>query len=261
MIAFLCVSLALFIAGPAFAQCNRGIIVRGNTVCNTPVVVTNHVDVVHEIITPIAIPVALPVIVPAFTYQYVPPVTVAQAVPVYPGAPAPLYTQPAMPQYAQPAMPQYNGPYQTPPVQPQQVAPAVTNNDKLKELARLLLEEMRRQDSQNNGTDDGPPMAIYPTPNNVPAITPAVSLGKPNPQSPYAQAAINAFARNCMNCHTGPGSKGEVVIFSQLNLLNPDAPFKTMLSEINRGHMPPRDSNYRPTQEEVRVMIAWLEGK
>jgi len=180
---------------------------------------------------------------------------------------------PAGPSYAPPV--QYNGPYQQPVAQPQPVMPGADNgNAKLKELAKLLLEEMRRQDAiDNGGTDDGPPMAIYPGAQApvTPPVTPPVGGptnppvgnlgGRPNPQSPFAQPAINALAKNCMNCHTGPGSKGEVVIFSQLNQLNPDAPFRSMLSEIKGGRMPPRQSNFALTQQEYQVITAWLEGR
>lgn len=319
-IAFLFAALVLLGASaPAFAQCGiRGVIVRGNSVCATPVVVHHTPTVVAtEVITPVAIPVALPIIVPAFAYQYVPPVVQAGS-PIYPGAPFPVAgaypVQPGypaqgpqvgypgggytgigttgVPQYGQPtfgqpygasyAQPQYNGPYQQP-QQPQQGLPgAAPNNDKLRELAKLLLEEMRRQDAAdasaaNGGQDPGPPMAITPGgpvggpppvggPEGFPAPTvgaapPVVTGGRPNPSSPFAQPAINALAKNCMSCHTGPGSKGNTVIFSQLNLLNPEAPFKTMLREIQQGRMPPRQSNWALTQQEYQALSVWLDDR
>lgn len=257
MIACFCMAILMLTASPALAQC-RGVTIRGNPICNTPVIVSNHVEIAHEIITPVIYPVAVPVIVPAFTYQYVPPVSVAQAAPVYPGSPS--YGNPyGYPGYAAP-QPQY-GPYQSQPTMPMPVLPgASNNNDKLKELARLLLEEMRRQE---NPDDSGPPMAIYPNQpvsGPPPVSTPNVGL-RPNPQSQFAQPAINALARNCMVCHTGPGSKGEVVIFNQQNILNPDAPFNTMLREVSQGRMPPRNSNHALTQQEFQAIQAWLEGR
>lgn len=296
-IAFLCAALLAFAASPVFAQsCGRGVVVRGNPVCHTPVVVHKPVVVtpVAEVITPVAVPVALPVIVPAFTYQYVPPVVQA-GTPYYPGAPAPAVGQPypvypggapagpgtptyGQPVYGQPPV-QYHGPYQQPVAQPQPTLPGGDGNAKLRELAKLLLEEMRRQDAADaGGQDDGPPMAVYPGAQApvTPPVTPPVGGppvggppvggppnlgGRPNPASPFAQPAINALAKNCMNCHTGPGSKGEVVIFSQLNQLNPDAPFKTMLREVQQGRMPPRQSNFALTQQEYQAVVAWLEGR
>lgn len=252
MIACVCTALLMLSASPAFAQCNnRGVIVRGNPVCSTPVIVSKHVEIAHEVITPVIYPVAVPVIVPAFTYQYVPPVSVSQAMPVYPGSPSVGHSSP----YGSAGG--YSGPYQQY-APPQPALPGVGNNDKLKELARLLLEEMRRQENPDDG---GPPMALYPN-NQPPVAAPQQNIGlRPNPQSQFAQPAINALARSCMACHTGPGSKGEVVIFSQQNILNPDAPFNTMLREVSQGRMPPRSSNHTLTQQEFQAISAWLEGR
>lgn len=247
------VVLMFALTSPANAQCRNGVVVRGNTVCTpTPVVVTKHHDVVAtEIITPVAVPVAVPVVVPAFTYQYVPPVGFQAGMGHY------TYGgQPTMP-----GMPQYHGPYQQP-AQPQPSFPGAFNsNDKLRELAKLLLEEMRRQDAAAANGDDGPPMAVYPNPNVGTNPQPPANFGRPNPQSPLAQPSVNALARNCMQCHTGPGSKGDVIIFSQHNLLNPDAPFKSMLTEVEAGRMPPKQSNYKMTDEERQTLREWLNGR
>lgn len=245
------VVLMFAVSSPANAQCRNGVVVRGNTVCTpTPVVVTKHVEVATEVITPIAIPIAVPVVVPAFTYQYVPPVGFA------PGhGYNTAYGQPTMP-----GMPVYNGPYQQPQPPQQSFPGASNNNDKLRELAKLLLEEMRRQDGTVGGAeDDGPPMAIYPTPNF--GNNNQVNNGRPSATSTFAQPSINAMARNCMACHTGPGSKGGVIIFSQHNLLNPEAPFKLMLQEVDSGRMPPKQSNYKMTDEERRTLNQWLNGR
>ncbi len=276
-IAFLCVPLLLALsASSVFAQCRTSTVIVGNPVYHNPVVVHKEVFA-HEIITPVAIPVAVPVVVPAFTYQYVPPCASAMPQVGYPGGGMPAvagqggYNQGyQMPNQGMPQAPQYNGPYQQPAQAPQPVLPGVGGNDKLKELAKLLLEEMRRQDAQEG--DDGPPMAVTPgnfqpapvgspAPFGQPGVPPATSGGRPNPQSQFAQPAINALARNCAACHTGQGSKGELAIFTQPNVLNPDAPFGTMLKEVESGRMPPKQSNYRPTQDEFQVIQAWLQGR
>lgn len=85
--------------------------------------------------------------------------------------------------------------------------------------------------------------------------------GRPGPQSKYAQAALNAFSRNCASCHTGSGSKGDMVMFTQQDVFNPDAPFGSMLKEIERQHMPPKSSQWQPTPEERNVMVAFLKGQ
>lgn len=262
-IAFLCVPLLLALsASSVFAQCRTSTVIVGNPVCHNPVVVHKAV-VAHEIITPIAIPVAVPVVVPAFTYQYVPPcVTMPQVGMPGSGMPAVAgqggYNQGyQMPNQGMPQAPQYNGPYQQPAQSPQPVMPGVGNNDKLKELAKLLLEEMRRQDAQEG--DEGPPMAV--TPGNFQPAPVGQPANRPNPQSQFAQPAINALARNCAACHTGQGSKGDLIMFSQPDVLNPEVAFGTMLKEIESGRMPPKQSNYRPTQEEFQVMQAWLQGR
>lgn len=289
IIALSCAAFLFLAASPAFAQScgSRGVIVNSSPVYHNPVVVVKKEVVAHEVVTPIAVPVALPVVVPAFTYQYVPPCNAVAPPVAFPGVGTPGipgyghgYQMPTAGGYgAPPAAPQYNGPYQQPPQAPQPVLPG-QGKDSIKELARLLLEEMRRQDAGPAAPgDDGPPMAVYPGGNTPPVgntppanggafppptvPTPASNTtgGRPNPQSPFAQAAINALARNCASCHTGPGSKGDTVIFSQLNVLDPNAPFRTMLNEINSGRMPPRQSQWRPSPEEIAALQAWLSGR
>lgn len=200
------------------------------------------------------VPVPVPVIVPAFSFQYSPPCVPA----------------------------------------PQKQMTAADNNAQLREFAKVLVEEIRRGQS-TQGTppavpgavgDDGPPTLsdgnapTQPVPVQQPVQSPVAqpvptqpptqppggggnppAAGGPNPQSKYAQLALSAFKRNCATCHTGIGSEGDAVIFSQPGVLNPNAPWKSMLKEIQRGHMPPKKSTWQPTPDETASMIAWLSGQ
>jgi hypothetical protein len=269
----------------SYAQCNRRF-----TSCGTPYVapVIKTVVPVVEVVTPIAVPV----IVPAFTFQYSPPCPCPQ-VPVqaggytvaapgvgypgvapgvgYPGVGYPGgygatgYMQPGYGSppaaYGQPGLPQQP---------PQQHAAIPSSKDKIRELAKALLEEMQKQSESSD--DDGPPVA----PNGVNAYPPAQSSQQPvgqqppsgnnffapeqprgfNQQHPQAQLAFASLQRNCAACHTGVGAKGDVIIFSQPGLLNPSAPWSEMARAINTGHMPPRQSQYVVQPQEKAAMLA-----
>jgi hypothetical protein len=225
--------------------------------------IVHHDPIIHEVITPIAVPV--PIAVPAFQFQWAPPCGCGQQVPVQAGG----YSTPG---YG------YGGGYgggQTgyvqPPVQspqmgypPQSQAPLPVNGqDKIRELARALLEEMQRQ----SDGDDGPPVA----PNGFsiqqpqePIYRPALPPQQPYPpqqpqqpthgfnnSSPSAPLAFAALQRTCSACHTGSSSRGGAVIFSQPNMLNPQAPWGAIREQIAIGRMPPRQSQWTLQPQET----------
>jgi hypothetical protein len=171
-------------------------------------------------------------------------------------------------------------PVQAPPQQPRQVPPTnlgVSSQDKIRELAKALLEEMQRQAEQGNGGDDGPPevpglgpsrpvappqQPVRPPQQPVqppPAGNP--SAGGPNPQSPFASRAMAALSRTCAACHTGPASEGDAVIFLQPDVLNPNAPWRAMEDQIKKGLMPKRYHSAQPSPQEREDMRNWLLGR
>jgi hypothetical protein len=254
-----------------------------------------HSPVIKEVVK--EVPIAVPVLVPAFQFQYTPPAAVP-VVPAVPGYGQPGYGQPAyqQPGYGQPAYPQ-PGYGQPVPGQPTPVAtppghnpnPVVNSQDRIRELAKALLEEMQRQ---SGGPDDGPPAVLDPNappppqgppqgnpqgppvtpppqgtpppagtnPGTPPGVPPGVPSGPKISREQAAPFAIAALNRNCAACHTGAGSKGDQVIFSQPGVLNPDASWRSIIREVESGRMPPRSSQYRITQEEVAALRAWLQG-
>lgn len=212
-----------------------------------PVIVNHHNVVIREI-------VAVPVIVPAYTFQYAPPCYTPAlphaAAPVVPGFPhlpaAPIPHGPPITSHAPPM---------TSPVNP--TPPAIGSNDQIRALARALLEEMQKF----SDNDSGPPSV--PTPGSVPPApiglnpTPPPSTLTREQAAPIAIAALN---RSCSACHTGIGSKGDVVIFSQPGVLNQDAPWRGIIKEIEAGRMPPRYSPFTVSREEFIAIKTWLTG-
>ena len=172
----------------------------------------------------VVVPIALPLAVPAFSFQYVPPTCT-------PAPKAQTEIQLAAPE------------------------PPLRKED-IRNIVRQVIEESRRTDVE----DDGPPVNTSKAREPIQYLQ-QTEIVKPNPKSAFAQAAINGLYRNCASCHTGFGSKGEAMIFSTGNILNPDAPFTSILKELKTKHMPPKNSGLQPTLHEVQSMVAWLEGR
>lgn len=196
--------------------------------CRNAVVTRTYVPAQHALTYTydnVAVPIALPLVVPAFSFQYVPPTCV-------PAKPAQTEFQLAAP------------------------APPLRKED-IREIVRQVIEESRRSDPE----DDGPPVNTTPIRKTPIQYIQQEEPIRPNPRSAFAQSAVNALHRNCATCHTGFASKGDAVIFSSGTVLNDNAPFVSMLKEIRTGHMPPKHTGLKPTDQEVNVMVAWLEGR
>lgn len=264
--------LAFLLGGVAYGQsCRPGFVhspvhVHRPSYYQAPKPVTIIKEVVKEI------PIAFPVLVPAYQFQYSPPcfapsVGVAPGVaPGYGAGHAPVYQPNQTPGYAGPG---YNAGPGAPPPQGGNLYGGPSPQDKIKDLAKALLEEMRRQSEQEqNG--DGPPVVVDPNAPPAPPLPPGGNQpplgGNIPPSAPpggmtkeQAQPlALNALSRACAQCHTGQGSKAEVVIFSQPDVFNPGAPLKSMRREIDAGRMPPSSYHYRLTPEELQALRIWL---
>lgn len=232
--------------------------------CCTPCYTSYCAPVVVEV--PI---LAYPVLVPAFQFQYVPqayaptipvvpvtgyPVATPIIQPVVPGyGAAPIaYGQPgqaAMPAanvYGQPTYGQQNG---------NGNSYGLNNKDKIRELAKALLEEMSKM-SENGPVDSGPPV--------IPGTQPQQPISQNPFQQPQqsqpnlAQVSIAAMARTCAQCHTGVGSKNDLVIFTQPGLVNQQANWKKIKDEVTSGRMPPKDSHSRLSPQEKQLIGQWL---
>ena len=221
--------------------------------CYTPVYET----VVVKEIVPV---LAYPVLVPAFQFQYVPqayaatapvvPVTgypVASPIiqPTYPTYGQPAYGQPTYPTYGQPSV-NYNQ-------QQQQQNFGVSNKDKIRELAKALLEEMSRMSEENNnGGDNGPPAV----PNN---FSQPSQPSQPSQQQ-LSQSAISSMGRTCAQCHTGVGSKGNMVLFTQPGLLSQNINWRRVKEEVASGRMPPKDVHFQLSLQERHSLLQWLQS-
>lgn len=228
------------------------------------VVITHAPTIVHTpIIKEIVTPIAVPVLIPAYQFQYSPPC-------VTPGFAAPHvgYQQPQQQQgyqqYQQQGYQQYQqgNSQQVPPqcIQPGQ--PGQNQQEMVRVLAKALLEEMSRQSQTQvpgGPPDTGPPAALpllSTNPNPFPTALPNQFTPGQNGLA-LANFAFNTTVRNCAACHTGIGSKGDTIIFSQPGVLNPAAPWKTMAKEVQEGRMPRRDSQYRLSPDEGQAILAW----
>jgi hypothetical protein len=261
----------------------------GHSVCSTcaPVVVEEIVEV----------PVfAFPILVPAFQFQYVPPAFAAGGVlPVagggYPvvqsggyGASYGQFGQASYGQYGQASYGQFGQSYgqsygQSPYGQTYGQSPYAYNQslnlnskDKIRELARALLEEMNKAEN-GNGNDTGPPavpgtQSYQPPPQPPPnPYQPQPPYQQPNPyqsQQPppqqLQQLAFSAMARTCARCHTGVGSKHDVVIFTQPGLVNQHANWRKIKEEVASGRMPPRDTHFQLAPQERQWIVQWLNS-
>lgn len=258
------------------------------TPCYTPVV---------EV--PVAVPVlAYPVLVPAFQFQYVPQ-AYAPTVPVVPVTGYPVATPIVQPVVstgagyasygnygAPPAVGGYGAVGQTPLTyqqqamaaygqQQQQVAapPAqpnygLNNKEKIRELARALLEEMNRM-ANDAPVDSGPPMVPGTQPQPVQQPAQPVGQGNsffPQPQQPQppsqdlARFAVSAMARTCAQCHTGIGSKHDMIIFTQPGLINQQTNWRKIREEIATGRMPPKDVHFQLSPQERQGILQWLSS-
>lgn len=267
----------------AFSSC-------GVSSCYTPCYTSYCAPVIKEVV-PVAVPVlAYPVLVPAFQFQYVPQ-AYAPTVPVVPVTGYPVATpvvQPVVPTgygvppavngigqtpltYQQQAMAQYQQQYGQPNGQPYGYANGngngngngygLNNKDKIRELAKALLEEMNRM-AENGPIDSGPPV--------VPGTQPQQPVGQnpppfqqpqqPQPNAQLAQFAIAAMNRTCSQCHTGIGSKGDLTIFTQPGLLNQQTNWRKIKDEVASGRMPPKDTHFQLSQQERQTILEWLKS-
>lgn len=258
--------VSLFAASDAHAFGRRcGGRVFSNS-CYTPCYTSYCAPVIK---VPVAVPVlAYPVLVPAFQFQYVPQ-AYAPTVPVVPVAGYPVATpivQPVIPTGY--GVPPVNSIGQTPLTYQQQAMAqygqpngngngyGLNNKDKIRELARALLEEMNRM-AGDAPVDSGPPV-VPGTPVGNNNFFPPPQQPQPNAQ--LAQFAIAAMNRTCAQCHTGVGSKGDMTIFTQPGLINQQTNWRKIKEEVASGRMPPRDVHFQLSPQERQGIVEWLRS-
>lgn len=212
----LIILLSLLVVSPVLGECHRV------SYSSVPVYRTHQVKEVA---------IVFPLLIPAFQFQYQSPIALLPQVPT-------RYPIPATTGYPIPT-PQGYLPSGNSPV-------SQNNNDKIKELAKALLEEMHKQ------ADDGLPVAMT----NVSFS--AKSEVKSNIQE-IARTAVYAMSKNCAACHTGVGAKGEMILFNQPGLVNVDASWGSIKREVESGRMPPKQSQFRLTFEESEAIKKYAE--
>jgi hypothetical protein len=161
----------------------------------------------------VAAPIFYPILVPAYQFQYVAPCVTQQTI---------IGGQPNLSNAPMSALP--------------------NQNDKIKELAKALLEEMNRQ--SDNINDDGPPMAQGPYVGQVQFTN-----------NNLTNVGLIALAKNCSSCHTGIGSKGEFIMFSQPGVLNPNVSWEKIREAVKLHKMPPNDSQFKLTVDEYSAIL------
>ena len=269
----------IFGRGRFFNRGGCGHVFSCNHCCETPVIVEDIVEV----------PVfAFPVLVPAYQFQYVPPAYAPAAFPVAGGGYPVVqsggygatygqfgqygqYGQSSYGQYGQATygQPQANyGAYGQSPYAANQSL-NLNNRDRIRELARALLEEMSKAENGNgNGNDTGPP-AVPGTQSYQPPQNPYQPPYQPQPpyqsQQPppqqLQQVAFSAMARTCARCHTGVGSKHDMVIFTQPGLLNQHANWRKIRDEVASGRTPPpKEMHFQLAPQERQAIVQWLNS-
>lgn len=197
--------------------------------------------------------IAVPILVPAYQFQY--------------SAPQVIIQQQAIPQEFQPqAMPQVAVPQGG--VQANQQMPNYSqgHDNKIKELAKALLEEMSKQQEVDNGppavNDPNAPKNEVPSKPNSPVQNsgpPGINQSVGMSPEEAAPIAINAIKQNCAACHTGIGAKGDFVLFNNPDVFNAGVSWRSIAKEIGSGRMPPRSSQFRLTEQQKQAIAAWLQ--
>jgi hypothetical protein len=208
--------------------------VCNNGVCAVPVIPVVPVVAVQQVFTPVAVPI----FVPTFQFQYQPAPCVPNGV-TFPGANL-GYTQPGMGYLPQPSQPNTN-------------LGLGMEKERIKALARALLEEMSKENDPNNQEqDDGPPMALEPN---------AQFPSPPNPSRNF----LTVLANRCSSCHaTGPNYKGGPVMFDANLQFNPQTDKTATLDAVEKFRMPKgalNDPRKRLTQQEYNILYAWAKSR
>jgi len=210
--------------GRPFVSSCRPVVPVHRHIVNKPIIEIKKEIIIEQV------PIATPVLVPAFQFQY-------QQQSYSSVIPSPINNSGYVPNANYGNQGHNNN--------------MMNNRDAIRELAKALLEEMQRL-SQRQELNDGPPVVTGPWTGS--------SSNPPPVNSNNEMAAYNAFKRNCAHCHTGAGSKADAIIFTQPGLLNLHAPWEDMTRRLIRRQMPPKDSQYKPTDAEYDAMIQYAKS-
>lgn len=204
----------------------------------------------NVIVKDVIVPVAVPVLIPAFQFQYVAPCAspvAAQVVPQIQGAPV------ANPfPVGQQMQPMTGSPYSAAPASAP--APATSEQQRIRQLARALLLEMSRQE-ESPSEDDGPPMAI------------GEFIAQPVQRQQPAQNAGNwlqVLSNRCARCHTGAKAASGIQIFTAPGQFNPSVDRQRLISAIEGGRMPLAGSPEAASAmspQEIAIVRAGLSGR
>ncbi len=140
--------------------------------------------------------------------------------------------------------------------EPYVATPKAADIEQIRQMIKAEMELQRKQDERIDNTltlkenDDGPPMAL-----NSPVIV--LEIAKPS-QDNYA---LNILKANCQSCHTGAGSKGGFMMFTDKDNFNPEASKTDIWNVTDLGTMPPKNTNRKLNQEQVASLRQWMLQK
>ena len=186
---------------------------------------------------------------------------------------ATLQPYPAAPQAAMPQAP-VQAPVQAPAAPPscttgQCASKSMLTDDQVRMLAVELAKALRPAPAeQPQGSSTRPP-AAQPAPIPLPAqpLEPGTKKpgqvraepATPSPQflTAYHQAAAVA-ATHCMRCHTGAGSDGDIRLFNDNGLFDPNVSFQTLARVVESERMPKSNPKCSAPEKAVFQQLAQL---
>lgn len=192
------------------------------TACYTPVV--EYVDRILPVAVPVPFTVAVPVVSYLYNGGYAPGYT-----PIYQALPAAAGAQVVVPQQPQ--------------MQPQaQAAPTRDTAPRTSALMNISDAELdyliNRIEQRLNARAGNTPQATSPPPPVPQATRSAPGAGSDADVVRVLSTPLGNSHKACVDCHTGAGSKGSVVIFNSPGVLNPSANWSQIWDAADAGRMP-----------------------
>jgi len=130
--------------------------------------------------------------------------------------------------------------------------------EKLDEIAPVVPDDAPPTELR---TDLPPPVvAKPPEPKPAEGSEPQPAAETANPREAAKTVALAAISKVCAQCHTGPRSKGDTMIFTGPGTLNQNAPWNEVKKAIDEGKMPPRNARIRLTPDEQKAIRTWIGG-
>ena len=191
--------------------------------------------------------IAVPVLVPAYQFQYVPTCTPIVASPIVPAAAAVAgMQQGTYGPIASAGVGAVNG--------------ANQDRERIRLLARALLEEMSKEADSNTGsaTNDNGHTDSATNDNGPPVVS---GFSSPSNTQVRQLSWVSVLHNRCSACHTGSTSKAGVMIFTSPGRFNPGVDRHRLLDAIKSGRMPlgaSANPRLRLSTQEINVVESGL---